>query len=112
MRGESASLAAAPSTSLEAGGVDSSVGMHSNGGQELHQEPAAVRETSAAPELRPPRENPEAPVRQERPAAPVAHFEPTPPTEGGTARESKPYVVWSSAPPAPSTSGSERGPEE
>jgi len=60
-----------------------------------------------------------APVPQERhePATaagehhPIAHFEPSPPIEGATGRQSKPYVVWSSAPTddAPHGGG---GPEE
>jgi ribonuclease E len=29
---------------------------------------------------------------------PIAHFEPTPPLEGPSGRQTKPYVVWSSAP--------------
>jgi ribonuclease E len=55
-----------------------------------------------------------APASQPEGAAdhrPIAHFEPTPPTEGSGTRQSRPYVVWSSAPAEKAAPG-ERGPEE
>jgi ribonuclease E len=63
----------------------------------------------------PPRE-PESPVASQEQAPgrdsnrPVAHFEPAPPIEGA-GRQSKPYVVWSSAPPSspPHESGGDEG---
>ncbi len=109
---ESANLTAAPAVSHEGGGIDSATDAHSNDTHEQHQQPSTGRETSAAPEWREPREPQEEPARREEPAAPLAHFEPSPPTESNTPRESKPYVVWSSAPPDKAASGSSRGPEE
>jgi hypothetical protein len=61
--------------------------------REAHQEARDDRpERDARPEPAP------APVSVE-PKTTVAHFEPsTTPAEGGGGRQSKPYVVWSSAP--------------
>ncbi|MGH8319287.1 MAG: Rne/Rng family ribonuclease [Steroidobacteraceae bacterium] len=113
---DSANPAAARPASYESGGgaAEPSAGAHSNGGHEQHQEPEAMREAAAAPERGEPREPAEAAARHEPPAAPVAHFEPSAPTETNTSRESKPYVVWSSAPPdtAAPGGGGGRGPEE
>ena len=105
---ESANSAATPSASQEDRGAEPGSGTHSNGAPERHEEATGVGETSAPPEWREPRE---APARREEPA-PLAHFEPSPPTESNTPRESKPYVVWSSAPPDRAASGGSRGPEE
>jgi len=111
----------------EAGGAEPSTAGYSNGAHEQHHEPAAARESFAASqtpepqeshtsrEARVPREAParqEPPPRHEEPAAPPAHFEPSPPTESNAPRESKPYVVWSSAPADRAPSGGGRGPEE
>jgi hypothetical protein len=38
--------------------------------------------------------------------APIAHFEPAPKPDSGSS-QSKPYVVWSSAPPVPKDTGPE-----
>jgi hypothetical protein len=90
----------------------------SNGTHEQEPTAPAPGETAAAaPEWRePPREAPEAPpARPERAPAPIAHFEPSPPIESNTPRETKPYVVWSSAPPDAAdkvVSSSGRGSEE
>jgi ribonuclease E len=87
----------------------------SNGAHEQHHAPAPPRETLAAQEPREshePREPREVSSRHEEPAKPLAHFEPTPPTEGSASRETKPYVVWSSAPADRTASGTGRGPEE
>jgi ribonuclease E len=109
---ESANPAVVPPASYESGAVESSAGTHSNGGHE-QQEPEPMQATSAAPERREPREPGEAPGRREQPPAPLAHFEPSPPTtETNTPRESKPYVVWSSAPPDQAASGDGRRPDE
>ena len=112
---ESANVAAAPSPPQENGAPGSPADTRSNGAEEQHQGWAGGRdETSATREVREPaREAPEASVaHQERAPAPLAHFEPSPPTESNAQRESKPYVVWSSAPPDKAASGGGRGPEE
>jgi hypothetical protein len=101
----------------ESGAGEFSVGASSNGAPEHHREPVAARESFAPPpepqEPQEPREEPrEASPRREEPPAPLAHFEPSPPTESNTSRDTKPYVVWSSAPPPPSAPGGGRGPEE
>ncbi|HEY6516877.1 MAG TPA: Rne/Rng family ribonuclease [Steroidobacteraceae bacterium] len=108
---ESSGFAAPPAAAPEGGASEFSAGGSSNGVHEQHHEPAATRESFAPPPE--PREQREAPARHEEPAAPLAHFEPSPPTETSTARETKPYVVWSSAPSdhAASPDGS-RGSEE
>jgi len=115
---ESGNLTAASPVSHEGGRIDSAADAPPNGAQEQHQQPPAGSATSAAPEWREAREPREEPVRREEPAhreerpAPLAHFEPSPPTESNSPRESKPYVVWSSAPPDRAASGGSRGPEE
>jgi ribonuclease E len=106
---ESVNAPAAAAASPEAGGAGFSSEPRANGTHEQHQDTPAPRETSAAQEWRePPREPPREPSREaaestaarpERAPAPIAHFEPSPPIESSTPRESKPYVVWSSAPP-------------
>jgi ribonuclease E len=102
---ESGGFAGAPAAGQE--GAAENAAARSNGAEPHHQEPAAPREAFAAPEPR------EAPARHEEPAAPLAHFEPSPPTESHAPRETKPYVVWSSAPSdSPAASGGGRGPEE
>ncbi|HEY2035911.1 MAG TPA: Rne/Rng family ribonuclease [Steroidobacteraceae bacterium] len=118
-----------PAPAQEGGAPEfSSNGGHSesNGTREQDHEPVVARESFAAPEpresreQREPREQHEVPAprhdapapRHEEPAAPIAHFEPTPPTESNTPRETKPYVVWSSAPPDRVASGGSHGPEE
>ena len=108
---ESTGFAAAPAGAQESGAGEFSAGAPSNGTPEHHHEAAAPRESFAPPPE--PREQREAPPRHEEPAAPLAHFEPSPPTENNTAREAKPYVVWSSAPTdrTASSSGS-RGSDE
>ena len=80
--------------------------------REASQEPLERPETHAAPEAP---ENREARPVPQQPAQPehktVAHFEPTPAQqEGNGSRQSKPYVVWSSAPA--SGGGGSRGSEE
>ena len=63
-----------------------------------NREPAPPREAPT------PRETPvhhQEPVRHQEPAPPLAHFEPSAPTGANASRESKPYVVWSSAPSDP-----------
>jgi ribonuclease E len=83
---------------------------YSGGGGEHHEahEPRENREPRESRETREPRENREprseshgeASANESAPRnehKTIAHFEPTPPIEGGT-RQSKPYVVWSSAP--------------
>jgi len=126
---ESVNAAAAASASHEAGGAGFSSEPRSNGTHEQQQDTPAPRETSAAQEWRePPREPPRDPPREppreatesaagrpERAPAPIAHFEPSPPIESSAPRETKPYVVWSSAPPDAAdraVSGGGRGPEE
>jgi ribonuclease E len=114
---ESANAAAAAAANHEAGGAGFSSEPRSNGTQEPHQEAPAPSETSAVREWRePPREAPEPPTaRPERVPAPIAHFEPSPPIESSTPRETKPYVVWSSAPPDAAdrvVPGGGHGPEE
>jgi ribonuclease E len=109
---DSGNLTAASPESHEGGRIDSAADAHSNGAHEQHQQPSAGSAPSAAPEWREAREPREEPVRREEPPAPLAHFEPSPPTESNTPRESKPYVVWSSAPPDRAASGGSRGPEE
>jgi hypothetical protein len=47
--------------------------------------------------------------REQTPHEPIAHFEPTPKPDTAAA-PSKPYVVWSSAPPQKESES--RGPEE
>jgi len=86
------------------------------GNPHASDEPRASTDSSASRE---PRESAERPVRQyhtesAEPAAaheptPLAHFEPQPKVEPG-ATQSKPYVVWSSAPSQKEPGG--RGPEE
>jgi ribonuclease E len=116
------SSAGAPVAAPESGAGEFSAGPSTNGTHEHHHEPAAVTESFApSPEPREPpepreareaQEPREAPARHEEPAAPLGHFEPGPPTESNPSRETKPYVVWSSAPPdRPAPSGG-RGPEE
>ncbi|MFZ0498753.1 MAG: hypothetical protein WAM52_06440, partial [Steroidobacteraceae bacterium] len=100
------------STSVqESGAGEFSASAPANGTHEQHHEPAPARESFApAPE---PREVRDAPARHEEPTAPAGHFEPSPaPTESNASRETKPYVVWSSAPPDHVAPGSGRGPEE
>jgi ribonuclease E len=97
----------------EGGAGEFAAGPSANGSEERHYEPAAARESVAvAPESGEPREPREASPRHEEPSAPLGHFEPSSPPENNTSRETKPYVVWSSAPPdhAPSSGG--RGSEE
>src|SRR5579862_4256369 len=112
----------------ETGGGESSFATESSSGNGWHDAPTPAHERApreAPPPAtesaasREPRESAEPPVRQHQtepaaPAAPheptpIAHFEPQPKGEPG-ATQSKPYVVWSSAPsqnePGP------RGPEE
>jgi ribonuclease E len=108
---EPTGLAGAPAPTQEAGASEPSAGGSSNGAYEQHYEPAAARESFAPPAE--PREQREAPARHEEAAAPLAHFEPSPPTESNAARETKPYVVWSSAPPdRTAPPGGSRGSEE
>jgi ribonuclease E len=110
---EATGFSGAPMPGQEGGAPEFSAGgaqSRSNGAHEQHHEPAPARESFAPPE--PPREQRELPARHEQPAAPLAHFEPTPPTEGNTQRESKPYVVWSSAPSDRVASAGTRSPEE
>ncbi len=78
---------------------------------ERHEE--APRGEGQSRPTRGPIESPPAHLHQE-PPAPLAHFEPTPPaTETHAPRESKPYVVWSSAPSdRASAGGASTGPEE
>ena len=123
---EPGSFAAAPAGDQESGTAESSAGTYSNdsnSAHEQHPEPAAAARESYAPreqaeprvqaEPLEQRESREAPARHEEPAAPIAHFEPSPPTESSSPRETKPYVVWSSAPPDRVVSGGgSRGPEE
>ncbi len=120
---ESAGFGEASAPARESGAADYSGGSPSNGAQEHDQEPTAARESFApAAEPREPREarepresreqQYEAPARHEEPAAPAAHFEPSPPTETNTSRETKPYVVWSSAPSDHAAPGGGRGSEE
>jgi ribonuclease E len=115
---ESTGAPATSPVSQETGGAESSAGAYSNGSHAYPQQPAAPRETFAPAEPREARETHEAPARQaparhEEPAAPLAHFEPSPPIESASPRESKPYVVWSSAPSDKAASGGGgRGPEE
>jgi ribonuclease E len=108
---EQASFGAGPGNE---GSVASPGGAGDNDAREARdsaEHPAPAVEQSGPPRehLAPPREH-SAPPRehsgpreeQDRPAEPrrpVAHFEPTPPIEGATP-QSKPYVVWSSAPPS------------
>jgi ribonuclease E len=116
---DSVSSAGAPAAAPEGGAGEFSAGPAANGTHEHHHEPAPARESFAPPsepreprEAREPREPREAPARHEEPAAPLGHFEPSPPTESNTAREAKPYVVWSSAPSDRPATGGGRGPEE
>jgi ribonuclease E len=101
--------AGAPAPGQEGGPSEPASVPPSNGSYEHHDEPAAAREPSARPEPREPRE---VPVRHEEPAAPLAHFEPSPPIESNAPRETKPYVVWSSAPADRAATGGSHGPEE
>jgi ribonuclease E len=104
---ESSGTAGAPASSQEGGAAESAGGTSANGTYERQQpQPVPPRESVAPPEPR------EAPARHEEPTAHVAHFEPSPPTESGAPRETKPYVVWSSAPSEQAASGGSRGPEE
>jgi ribonuclease E len=99
----------APPTAQEGAAGEFSADASSNGTQEQHHEPAVARESFApAPEPREPRE---ASPRHEEPSASVAHFEPSAPTENH-ARETKPYVVWSSAPSDQAAPSGGRGSEE
>jgi ribonuclease E len=111
---DSAGSVGAPAAAPEGGAGEFSAGASSNGTHEHHHEPAAAAESFAPPpEPREPREPREASPRHEEPVAPVAHFEPSSaPPENDTARETKPYVVWSSAPPDRAVSGGSRGSEE
>lgn len=111
---ESAGAGATGSVGHEAGAAESSAGPYSNSTHAHQHEPVGARETFTPPEPRETRNAPapEAPARHEQPAAPLAHFEPSPPLESAAPRESKPYVVWSSAPPDKAASGGNRGPEE
>ncbi|MGH8295915.1 MAG: Rne/Rng family ribonuclease [Steroidobacteraceae bacterium] len=121
---ESVSFEGAPTAAQEGGAFESSTRASSNGVHEHNHEPAAARETAAAAEPREARESPEVgeareprephepAARREEPAAPLAHFEPSPPTESNTPRETKPYVVWSSAPSERIASGGDHGSEE
>jgi ribonuclease E len=108
--------AGAPAAGPEGGAGEFSAGPSNNGTHEHHHEPAPVRESFTPPqeprESREPEEPREASARHEEPAAPLGHFEPSAPTESNTSRETKPYVVWSSAPPDRAASGGGRGPEE
>ncbi|HUA25212.1 MAG TPA: Rne/Rng family ribonuclease [Steroidobacteraceae bacterium] len=83
---------------------------------EHHHEPAPARESFTPPseprESREPRQPRDAPARHQELPAPLGHFEPSPPTESNTSRETKPYVVWSSAPSDRGASSGDRGPEE
>jgi ribonuclease E len=104
---DSAVSAGAPAAAPGGGAGEFSAGASANGTNE-HHEPSAARES-----LAPPPEPREAPARHEEPAAaPIAHFEPSPPTESNTSRETKPYVVWSSAPSDRAASGGGRGSDE
>lgn len=69
-------------------------------GNGSHEAPAAApeRESRAA-----------TPVREYHEPTPLAHFEPSPRPEGAAA-DTKPYVVWTSAPVEKVPGG--RGPEE
>ncbi|HJS89558.1 MAG TPA: hypothetical protein VJ738_06275, partial [Steroidobacteraceae bacterium] len=111
---ESANVAVAASPVQENGAPESSTDARSNGAQEQHQGWAGREQASATPETREPAREATAAsaAHHERAAAPLAHFEPSPPTESNAPRESKPYVVWSSAPPDEAVSGGGRGPEE
>jgi ribonuclease E len=112
---EPSGLRGAPSANHEGGPAELSAGTASNGAHEHYHEPSAPRESFAAPEERQPREQREVevPKRHEEPAAPLAHFEPTPPAESHASGETKPYVVWSSAPAdRPSPPSDRGGPEE
>jgi ribonuclease E len=121
---EPAGLPGAPALAQESGAAEFSAGSSSNGTHEQYREPAAPRESFAAPESREPRapseprerrepsEAREAAPRHETPAAPLAHFEPSPPIESHAPRETKPYVVWSSAPSERAATGGSNGPEE
>ena len=106
---ESGSLAGATAAAQESGAAEFSTGSSANNGVHEHHQPAPASESFAAPERSEPRETP---ARHEEPTAPVTHFEPSPPTESNTPRETKPYVVWSSAPTDHTASGGSRGPEE
>ena len=110
--GSVGALAAAP----EGIAGEFSAAPSANGTHEHHHEPAPATESLAPPpeprESREPREAREAPARHEEPAAPLGHFEPSPPTESNTSRETKPYVVWSSAPSDRAAPTGGRGPEE
>ena len=82
---------------------------HDTADSRERREPSENRESR--PEPREQAQRHESPLRNERSAEhkTIAHFEPTPPIEG--ARQSKPYVVWSSSTPEKATP-SDSGPEE
>ena len=70
-----------------------------------------------APPVREPAPQPAASSESHAPVTPhepvnVGHFEPPPPRPEPAHESGKPYVVWSSAPPAPKETGGGRGPEE
>jgi hypothetical protein len=75
---------------------------------ELHEPQAESRSEAPEPTAREYHAESREPGPQQD-ATPIAHFEPTskPETSGS---QSKPYVVWSSAPPQ--KDGGNRGPEE
>ena len=75
----------------------------SNQRQEQAREPSAPQ-TGGAPSTPPAQHSEPSGERS-------AHFEPSPSSEGGSNQQSKPYVVWSSAPSDRVASGG-RGPEE
>jgi ribonuclease E len=100
---------------MREGGLSSPAGapLEREGGPEDMAAAAPQESPAPAREPAPPREYHPEPPREAAPAAndaaPIAHFEPTPKQPDGGDR--KPYVVWSSAPPAEPTGGG-REPEE
>jgi ribonuclease E len=75
---------------------------------ETHEPPAESRAEAPEPAAREYRAEPRESGPQPE-STPIAHFEPSPKPETSGA-QSKPYVVWSSAPPQ--KDGGNRGPEE
>jgi ribonuclease E len=79
--------------------------------REAYQQREAHQQRDPSPQHEPSQQS-------ERPVEPRSeprseHFEPGPSSEGNVGRQSKPFVVWSSAPaPAEKVAPSERGPEE
>ncbi|MGH8171339.1 MAG: Rne/Rng family ribonuclease [Steroidobacteraceae bacterium] len=112
---EPSGFTGAPAASHEGTAAELSAGGPSNDAHEHRREPAPERESFAPPEpAQEPSGSREAPAaRHEEPTARPTHFEPTPPpVESHAPRETKPYVVWSSAPADKAAAGGSHGPEE